>query len=78
MSVTDVVEVTIPSFNIIIMERKLKQWWSTIHQYQQNEQPPLTSNHWKKKTTQTLVLDWNRQKKVAGFNRLMGSQSFSS
>ena len=50
MSVTDVVEVTIPSFNIIIMERKLKQWWSTIHQYQQNEQPPLTSNHWKKKT----------------------------
>jgi len=28
-----------------IMKRKYKQWWSTIPQYQQSEQSPLTSNN---------------------------------
>jgi hypothetical protein len=28
----------------LIMKRTVEQWWSIIHQYQQNEEPPLTSN----------------------------------
>ena len=31
------------------MKSKFKQWWSSIHQYQQNEQSPLTSTHWTQK-----------------------------
>ena len=56
------------SFNIIIMERKLKQWWSTIHQYQQNEQPPLTSNHWKKNKKTPKLWFWigTGRKKLLG------------
>jgi hypothetical protein len=53
-----------------------------FHQYQQNEQPPLTSNH------QTLsrprhipkenrLLTWDRLINAAGLNRLMRPFSFS-
>ena len=36
-----------PSYSI--MKRKLNNNCQQFHQYQQNEQPPLTSNHWTQK-----------------------------
>ena len=50
-----------------------------FHQYQQNEEPFLTSNHWTQKRSwhmmwEIWVLDWNSHKLVAGLNQLMGSQ----
>ena len=31
----------------MIMKKKFKQWWSTkFCHYQQNEQSPVTTNHW--------------------------------
>jgi len=50
-----------------------------LHQYQQNKQLHLTTNHstWKKPRHMTLeikVLTWERHKYVAGLNRWMRSQ----
>jgi hypothetical protein len=59
-------------------KKRFKQWWSTIHQYQQNEQSQLTSTHWTEKKTQHMlkihVLHLDRHNNVMGFNRLKGSQ----
>jgi methionyl-tRNA formyltransferase len=49
------------SVSTSIMKRKFKQWWTTIefHQYQQNEQLTLTSNHWaQKKREDHDILGW--------------------
>jgi hypothetical protein len=53
-------------------KKRFKQWWSTIHQYQQNEQSQLTSTHWTEKKTQHMlkihVLHLDRHNNVMGHN----------
>ena len=38
------------------MDIKLKQWWSGIYRYQQNNQLSLTLNHWKWKRPRHMTL----------------------
>ena len=52
------------------MKIKFKQWLSTFHQYQQNEQPSLISNHWTKTRHMALeihVLACDKHTNVAGY-----------
>jgi hypothetical protein len=51
-----------------------------FHQYQENEQSPLTSTHWPQNRPRRIKLEfklmaWDRHKQVAVFNRLIWFQS---
>ena len=55
-----------------------RQSWSSdgkqLHHYQQNEQPPHTSNHWIETRTRHLTMElqitiWNMHKNMAGLNQ---------
>ena len=62
----------------IIMTRKLKNNDSQqFHQYQQNEHPPLTINHWIQQKEQHMTLEikflaWDRPTKVKGVKPVNG------
>jgi ATP-dependent exoDNAse (exonuclease V) alpha subunit len=66
--------------NHLSPKESLEKEGQQFHQYQQNGQSHLKSENIKKrpwhKTLDIHVLDWDRPKKVADLNRLMGSQSF--
>ena len=52
-----------------------------FHQYQQNERPSLTINHWTQEkpwrgTLKIQVLAWDRHNIIAGLNRLMCSWEY--
>ena len=61
----------------VIKTESLNNDGQQFHQYQQNKQPSLTSNHWTQKRSQHMVLEIyvqarNRYKKVVVLNRLIG------
>ena len=66
------------------MKRIFKQWWSTIfHQYQNTEQPPLTTNNWSQRRPQYMTLEiqilaWDRNKYVVGLNGVMVNQTYTT
>jgi hypothetical protein len=54
-----------------------------FHQYQQKEQPPLTSNNWRQEKPKHMALEIqvlasDRHTIVAGFNQSVGLQSYPS
>ena len=65
------------SLDVELWKESLNNDGQQLHQYQQNEQPPLTSNNTTTyRVLEIKVLDWDRHKNVTGINLLMGPSLF--